>query len=664
MRLESVRLKNFMPYRGVQEVRFPPLGTGNVMIVYGDNGRGKTSLLNAIRWAFTGKALARHLRQIKLTDLLNSEAANAGEFDVEVQVEFEHEGRYFDLRRAARGLPYVALPESDSHFEKIVALRRDGTPLSQTDAEYQLRQILPEEISRFFLFDGELLQEYETLVMQETERSARIKEAIEQVLGVPAISRGEVVIRTLLKSAQKSQANELRNLQAFRAQAEEMLRIQAELEVLHRSLSALKDREATTRDEVSELGQSLGAIEGAEAFAAQIEHLEAEYKEKRDRRTVLEASRLELLQEAWKDLLQPRLKAHVAALERDRERVKDALERRAVTAFQIEQLKKVLDDRECPLCQQAVGHASHRKKMGQELGRLEGELSGTLVDVTHLGDVSGRIIRLLSVQGTGAARQIRTVEDELTIISLRRTEIEIRIQELREKIEGFDPAQAARWRAKREQLMANLGSLEGEVRRTTEQIDTLRRRETQLSRLLSKNPEVRHRRTTKLVEVYSGLDRLFTDGIERLRQSLREEVARHASDAFRQLTTEPTYENLEINLNYGLTIVGDNGLPVRERSSGTEQIVALALISGLNRTARRSGPIIMDTPLGRLDPTHRTNVLSYLPQMAEQVVLLVHEGEIPRASNLGNLNSHIGKVYDIKYVSSRHSQLTETMTGA
>ena len=36
----------------------------------------------------------------------------------------------------------------------------------------------------------------------------------------------------------------------------------------------------------------------------------------------------------------------------------------------------------------------------------------------------------------------------------------------------------------------------------------------------------------------------------------------------------------------------------------------------------------MDTLLGRLDPAHRSNVLKYLPKMADQVVLLVHEGEI------------------------------------
>ena len=37
----------------------------------------------------------------------------------------------------------------------------------------------------------------------------------------------------------------------------------------------------------------------------------------------------------------------------------------------------------------------------------------------------------------------------------------------------------------------------------------------------------------------------------------------------------------------------------------------------------------MDTPLGRLDSTHKTKVLAHLSEFAEQVFLLVHSGEVP-----------------------------------
>lgn len=57
MRLVSLSMQNFMPYKGENSIAFPEDETRNVMVVFGDNMRGKTSLLNALRWAFYGKAL-------------------------------------------------------------------------------------------------------------------------------------------------------------------------------------------------------------------------------------------------------------------------------------------------------------------------------------------------------------------------------------------------------------------------------------------------------------------------------------------------------------------------------------------------------------------------------------------------------------------------------
>ena len=134
-------------------------------------------------------------------------------------------------------------------------------------------------------------------------------------------------------------------------------------------------------------------------------------------------------------------------------------------------------------------------------------------------------------------------------------------------------------------------------------------------------------------------------------------MERDATAAFKRLTTEPTYAGLRINESYGLSIVDRERRTVTIRSAGAEQIVALALIDGLNRAARKQGPVIIDTPLGRLDPAHRTNVLDYLPAMAGQLVLLVHEGEIDKATGLARLAHRIGGVYEIRRISSSHSQL-------
>ena len=65
----------------------------------------------------------------------------------------------------------------------------------------------------------------------------------------------------------------------------------------------------------------------------------------------------------------------------------------------------------------------------------------------------------------------------------------------------------------------------------------------------------------------------------------------------------------------------------------------------------------MDTPFGRLDPTHRANILSYLPSTTSQLILLVHEGEVNKHQDLDPISSRIGCVYEIKEVSPRHSSI-------
>ena len=88
--------------------------------------------------------------------------------------------------------------------------------------------------------------------------------------------------------------------------------------------------------------------------------------------------------------------------------------------------------------------------------------------------------------------------------------------------------------------------------------------------------------------------------------------------------------------------------------------MALSLIDGLNRTARKEGPIVMDTPLGRLDPKHRSNVLRYLPKMANQVVLLVHEGEIDPDRDIELFAERIGARYTIERISATESQIVKS----
>jgi DNA sulfur modification protein DndD len=133
-----------------------------------------------------------------------------------------------------------------------------------------------------------------------------------------------------------------------------------------------------------------------------------------------------------------------------------------------------------------------------------------------------------------------------------------------------------------------------------------------------------------------------------------------ASERFLAMTTEKEdYAALSINEQYGLAIVHRDGRPEDSRSAGAEQVVALALMGALQANAPLRGPIVMDTPFGRLDPGHTANVVDTLPSMADQVVLFVQEGEIDRSQVREILGTRLLREYQLDRQSSRRTRVVE-----
>ena len=88
--------------------------------------------------------------------------------------------------------------------------------------------------------------------------------------------------------------------------------------------------------------------------------------------------------------------------------------------------------------------------------------------------------------------------------------------------------------------------------------------------------------------------------------------------------------------------------------------MALSLMGALQRNAPLRGPIVMDSPFGRLDQVHTTKVVQALPLMADQVMLLVYESELDPKQARNQLEGKLRKEYRIARRSARHSDL-ETM---
>src|SRR5262249_12239211 len=165
--------------------------------------RGKTTLLNAIRYALFGKVITRGAHQIALHQIGNWETAKeSGKYGFKVVLAFEHEGAKYELTREHRPRPGIKIPETALDYQQDYYLSKDGSVLGPDQRDAELARIMPETVSRFFLFDGELLQQYEELLRNESEMGRSIKEAIERILGLPVLTNGRTDLGELCKDAQ------------------------------------------------------------------------------------------------------------------------------------------------------------------------------------------------------------------------------------------------------------------------------------------------------------------------------------------------------------------------------------------------------------------------------------------------------------------------------
>src|SRR4051794_28551336 len=162
MKLLRLTIENLGPFYGKHTIDLAVTQPGNVILIHGENMRGKTSTLNAIRWCLYGKALGRAGHAKDTYRLINWDALQAGDYHMTVQLDFEHNGASYHLERHVES---TVRPHTDRDLsEPNVDLRIGGKRQSTEEIPRIIGNILHRDISRFFLFDGEMLDEYEALL--------------------------------------------------------------------------------------------------------------------------------------------------------------------------------------------------------------------------------------------------------------------------------------------------------------------------------------------------------------------------------------------------------------------------------------------------------------------------------------------------------------------
>lgn len=159
-------------------------------------------------------------------------------------------------------------------------------------------------------------------------------------------------------------------------------------------------------------------------------------------------------------------------------------------------------------------------------------------------------------------------------------------------------------------------------------------------------------------------DRRLVEHVDRVRTSLAtlrvaatrrhlERISHLVMDALTMLLRkEKLITDVQIDPEtHAVALTGVDGyaLPAKDLSAGERQLLAVALLWGLARAAGQPLPVVIDTPLGRLDGTHREHLLErYFPQASHQVILLSTDTEIDEEA-YERIAPRVGRAYHLEF---------------
>lgn len=185
MLIKKITLRNFRQYMNT-EILFSTDSDKNITLIKGDNGTGKTTLAQAFQWVLYGHT------NFQIQELINRKAKeNANPNDeviLCVILELEYAKEDYILKRSItyKKTKTDFIEKSDGYYFTIAKKDKNGNNeyISESQKNYIVKQILPEDLSKFFFFDGERI---ETLAKELSGgKSKEFKEAVYGLVGLRA----------------------------------------------------------------------------------------------------------------------------------------------------------------------------------------------------------------------------------------------------------------------------------------------------------------------------------------------------------------------------------------------------------------------------------------------------------------------------------------------
>ncbi|MDJ0773174.1 MAG: AAA family ATPase [Mastigocoleus sp. MO_167.B18] len=652
MKLTSIRLCNFRSFYGkTPEITLAVGDVCNTTMIHGNNGAGKTSLLNAFTWVLYEKFSAAFA---SIEQLVNkraiAEAKTGNPIECWVEISWEHEGKRYRVKRQCRAYKN----ETDCNITKTELLMQisgdDGRwyfPPQQP--EEVIGQILPASLHQYFFFDGERIEE-----IVRSDKKAEIAEATKIFLGVEVINRS---IRHLAE-AKKSLENELKII--GNSEVKKLLREQGKIEL---EIEKIKKRQ---RERIQELDYQqtfkkdtsvrLQELSAAKELQSRRENLEKQkvYYQNQLRQTK-EVIKKAISGRGYSVLL-PELTANF------RQIVTESKQRGDLNSgISREFINNLLKSGNC-ICGTDISIENHSCKNVKTW--LEKAGSSSVEEMTiRMGSQVDEIDR----QGIIFWEDIDREQARVTRLRKNLSEIEGELDSIQEKLRK-DPSEEIRSLQKRfDDIEKNITELTLEQGANQQQIINYNKELEILTKQVAKqklNEEKQALAQRRIIATQDAIDRL-TEVKLRQEKQFRLQLEKRVKEIFSEISFTPYIP--KISEKYELTLVENTAgleMPVAA-STGENQILSLSFISSIIDRVREwsakkmlmltdssTFPIVMDSPFGSLDEVYRRHIAKIVPSLANQLIILVTKTQW-RGEVETEIAPRIGKEYVLTYYSSK-----------
>lgn len=624
MKFRKLTIENYKSFQFPVTINFPESREGkSIFLIGGMNGAGKTSVIEAVNYCLYGAKPEIIYRNINRKEFAKGNAFVSFELSIETDDKEELQVK----RSWSAGT--VDKPKVKDLEEKLVVVK-DGKRVSVQNKEIWQDYIdatIPKGITQFFIFDGEKIQE----IASDEHSEVRLKSSLEAALGIQYISR-------LASDVLYIKQDERKNF--IEISDEDINFKESELKREKSKHNKKLEEKAETEKELESFKTDYDSAKARFQAAFSSEPQSLEEIRQRERQKIQLTTKLGQLESQGKMLIEKHLPWALGG--KIFESMKNQIEKErsaSVSKALINQAEIIADniitsiDNPPPVFEKPLDRDISNKFRDRIISALKSESLSEKKNYLNLSDrdASKVLNKIEEIENS----EIFILKDLLNECD----ELESEIKRLEKaNLTASSDSEKQLFEELQEQMEScqnQIGRLTVRLQNINEDILTIETKIKEVESELGKLYDKHHMSKEKvdLIKECDTIANLLNTYIIKLRKNKITLLQEKTFEMYKLLSSKSgLIKDLTISSeSYEITIRDRNGHEIKKSAlaAGEKEIFAVSLLWGLAQTSQLNLPIIIDTPLSRLDSTHRDNIVNnYFPNAAEQVIILSTDTEI------------------------------------